>query len=187
MDADTTRSIHRWVRDLHALESHVLEALQQQRELQPRSREVAEVIDAVTRRVETSVARIDARVDEMPGREGAWLADSVAAFLGTAAGMVDRMRGTSVARAIRDDRVAFASVVVGYEMLLTTALAVGDVGTARMCELALRDYSACVREVDEVLPLATLEDLEGDPDVTVVNAGVALAVHAAVDRAWRAA
>lgn len=187
MDAATTRSVRRRVRDLHALEGHVLEALEHQLDLDPRSTEVAQAIEFFRRRVSRSVERIGARIDDMPRVDGARLADSMVGVVGMAIGLVVQLRGTSVARAVRDDRVAFASVVVGYEMLLTTALAVGDVATAQMCELALRDYSACIRRVEDVLPAAALEELEGEPEVTVVNPGVARAVHAAVDRARRAA
>lgn len=183
MDTTTTRSLRGWVADVQALESHVQQALDQQQEMDPRSPEVAEAIAFLADTVARSVARVEQRLEGMPGEGDPGLAESVADVLGTAAGLVDRMRATTVARSIRDDRVALASIIVGYQMLLTTALAVGDSATAQMCEMALRDYSACVQRVEEVLALATMDDLQADADITVVNGGVAGAVRAAMERA----
>lgn len=187
MDASTSRKLHRWVGDLHALEGHVEQALDEQVAMEPRSAEVAAAFQFFHDTVRGSRARLAAHMDTMDGDGSGSLADSLGEWLGAAAGAVDRVRSTTVARSVRDDYVALSSINVGYGMLLTSALATGDVATARVAELALRDYAACLQRANEVLALATMDDLQSDADVTVVNSGVEGAVRAAVDRAWSAA
>ncbi len=187
MDAKTTERMCGWVGDLHALEGHVEQALDEQVQMEPRSAEVAAAFAFFSDTVRGSRARLATHLEAMDGGEPSRLADSLGEWLGAAAGIVDRARATTVARSVRDDYVAFSSIKVGYEMLLTTALATGHVSTARVAELALRDYAACLMRANDVLALATMDDLQSDADVTVVNTGVEGAVRAAIDRAWAAA
>ncbi len=184
MDTRTRNRVRDWVDDLATMEGHVEQAIEQQTSLDHRSPEVAEAVDEFLDTVRRSRARLDghrATFDDSQRPHG--LAETVGDVLGAAAGMVDRARGTSTAKAVRDDIIAFTSLSVGYEMLLTSALAVGDTETSQVAEVALRDYAAVVRRATAVLPTATLDELQADADITIANPEVRSAVHSAMDRA----
>lgn len=189
MDATTRDRMRGWIQDIDALESHVVRTLEGQLDLEPRSATVGDAIRSFNDTVQRSRLRLgshlttfDAADQPRPG-----LAETVGDALGSAASMVDHLRDNSVAKAMRDDVVAFASLAAGYEMLLTTALAVGDAATSRVAELALADYTGMVVRANRVLPTAAMDDLQADAQVQITNPAADVAVRSALDRAQAAA
>lgn len=189
MDATTRARMHGWIRDVDILEGHVAMALEGQLDLEPGSPVVGDAIRSFHDTVARSRLRLGSHRATFgtaePPRGG--VAETVGDALGAAASTVDHFRDTGVARAVHDDIVAFTSVAAGYEMLLTAALAVGDVATSCVAELALADYTTMVVRANRVLPTATMDDLQADAQVQITNPAVDVAVRAALDRALEAA
>lgn len=182
-DETTTARLRGWVEDLYAMEGHVEEALDDQREQDTRSPEVAAAIRTFHDTVRGSRARIEAHLGTFPDGEGS-VKESVAELLGNAAGLVDKLRGTTIARAVRDDYVAFNSVWIAYAMLLTSARAAGDDATATIAQQGITDYAGLVQRVNEVIASVTMDDLQADADITVTHPDVADEVRGAIATAW---
>lgn len=187
MDARSRARIREWIAELDGLEGHVEQAIDHQSTMDARTPEVADAIRLFHDTVRRSHGRVGAHLATFDDDGGRGLAETMSGVLGTAAGMLDRVRATTVARAIRDDLVAFTGISVGYEMLLTSALAVGDTGTARLAELALHDYARVIERANAVLSTATLAELQADAEITIANPEVQDAVASARARAREAA
>lgn len=183
IDDSTSARLRGWVEDLYAMEGHLEEALDSQLEQDTRSPEVASAIQFFHDTVRDSKARIEAHLATFDDGDGS-VKESVAEVLGTAAGLVDKLRGTTVARAVRDDYVAFNSIWIAYAMLLTSARATGDDATAMVAQQGIDDYARLVEHVNEVIANVTMDDLQADAEVRVTHPDVADEVRGAIDAAW---
>ena len=174
-----------WVKDVHALEGHLEEALDEQITLETISPEVGRALQEFHDTVRDSKARIErhlATLDE--DGDASSIKETIGEALGSMAGWVNKLRADSVARAVRDDYVAFSGIHVSYAMLATSARALGHEATAVIADQALADYARLIQRVNEILPTTTVDDIKANDDVVLVNATAADEGRAAIDAAW---
>ena len=174
----------RWVKDVYALEGHLEEALDEQIKLDTRSPEVGEALQRFHDTVRDSKMRIERHLATLDGGDASSIKETIGEALGSMAGWVNQLRADSVARAVRDDYVAFSGIQVSYAMLATSARALGDDATAQVAEQALADYAGLIQLANQVLPTVTVDDIRANDDVELVNLDAADAGRAAIDAAW---
>lgn len=173
-----------YVEDMHVVEVHIEEALDRQVAMfadQP------EVHAAIVGFHEMAKAQRDALAElknEMPKEPiGNTVKDIGSAVLGKAAGLIDKVRSDSSAKALRDDYTAFNLAAVSYAMLHTTAATLGDARVAELAEKHLRGYAAAVQDINRLIPAVVVHDLAKDG--LDVDAGVVDSARAAIDSAWK--
>ena len=122
---DPQEVIHTYLTDMHAVESHILEAVERQLE----GDEIKAYPEAsrVVRTLQTTLKRhTDALQATVEAREGksikGALKEALGDTLGFVAGLYDKVRDDKVSRMIRDNYTATSLAAISYHMLHTTAL-----------------------------------------------------------------
>ncbi len=195
-DQDTSRTIGApnekakaeisdWVKDMAALEAHIEEALDRQLQLEASNPEVKQAIQRFHDTVRDSKYRSEEYVKTLGGPPTKGLVERGAELLGTAAGIIDKLRHDTVSKAIRDDYTAFNHAAIGFTMLYTTAVAASDQDTASFAEQGLRTYAGLVQDINNVIGTAVLEDLKANTGMPVENSAVAEQVRNTVDSVWK--
>ncbi len=87
---------------------------------------------------------------------------AVAVVAGVAAGLYDKVRTEEASKDLRDDYTALSHAVIAYTMLHTTALALGDAETARLCARHLADNARFVQGIQEAMPDLVIEEYRQD-------------------------
>jgi hypothetical protein len=103
------------------------------------------------------------------------------AVAGAAAGLIDLVRTEGLPKNLRDDYTAFNLANIGYLMLHTTALALGDQEVADLARQHFLDYAEVILRFDTLVPAAVVRYLqeEGLPAKDVVSQ-----VNQTVKEAW---
>lgn len=188
--SDNARSINKtiadWVGDLVALESHVEEAMDHQLKLETSNSSLKQTIQMFHDTVRASKQRAVAYQEQYGSEPGNPVIKTGAELLGKAAGLIDKMRKDSVAKALRDDYTAYNHVAIAYTMLHTTAMALGDTATQAFAEQGLRTYAGMIQEINNVMPQAVVEDLKDNGDVPSVDTSVVEQCRQAIDSIWKA-
>jgi hypothetical protein len=118
-------------------------------------------------------------------RKAAGVAQAVkragSAVAGAAAGVIDLVRTEGLPKNLRDDYTAFNLANIGYLMLHTTALALGDQEVADLGRQHFRDYAEAILRFDTLIPASVVRYLqqEGLPAMDVVPQ-----VNQTVKEAW---
>lgn len=180
--------ITKHIADISALNAHILEAVERQRE----DATVKKLPDANTvvidlERVLRSHGDALGRLAEAYGGGGESLAkQAVTAVAGAVAGLYDKLRESEVTRMLRDDYTALALAAMGYTAMHTFGLAVGEAPIAEAAEQHLRDITPLQVSISRVLPYITVAELSAEADGEfVVNGGVADEAMVRTQEAWK--
>jgi ferritin-like metal-binding protein YciE len=156
------RTIADYVGDMLALESHIEEALDRQRAEVEDSPTASAAVQRFHDMVKANRDALKAHQERVGSTGGNPIKEAGSAVLGKAAGVIDRMRTEGVSKALRDDYTAFNLAAIGYTMLNTTALALGDRATADLAERGLRGHAAAVQEINHLIADVVIWELEKD-------------------------
>jgi ferritin-like metal-binding protein YciE len=166
MSRNATEAINSYVTDMLALEQHIHKAINGQIEdLDEDYPDVVRHLRVVEREVdghiETLKALVERRVD---GGQG--LADVVkragSIVLGAGAAAVDFVRNEKLPKNLRDDYTATSLAAIGYVMLHTTALSLGDREVADLAHRHLKDHARNVMLLHNLIPGAVIAFLQHD-------------------------
>jgi len=174
-----------YVGDMHALVSHIYQAIDKQLQLLDNS---AGFLSKATKYRDTlaeQMNELQARLDELGGSGTHPIKEGVAAVLGVAAGVIDKVRSSEVAKALRDDYTAINHAIIAYVMLLSTAEAAGDIKTAELAKRHLAANAAFVMEINNVMPKVVIDDLSKDG--LSVKAGALDAAEKSLQTVWKEA
>jgi ferritin-like metal-binding protein YciE len=180
-------TIHSYVTDMLALETHLVNTLEYQLDDIESGHPLAattlkELHLTAQRHLKELRTLEDDRTDDI-GMELSDLVKRVAttiAGLGTAA--IDMLRAEKVPKNLRDDFAAFAMATIGYTMLYSTARALGEERVATLAEAHLRDYAHAMRRLSELMPATVVGALRAD-GLTVDDQALA-GIEDAVRQAW---
>jgi ferritin-like metal-binding protein YciE len=175
-----------WLGDIVALESHVEEAMDRQLELKSDNAALSASIKRFHDSVRDSKRRAVSYQEQYGSTAGNPIIKAGSNLLGKAAGMIDKMRNDSVSKALRDDYTAYNHVAMAYTMLHTTAMALGDDGTAAFAEQGLRTYAGMVQELNHIISEAVVQDLRHDEGEQLVNESVVESCRSVIDKIWKA-
>lgn len=155
-------TITKYIGDMHALESHILQAIDKQDKLLQDHPSAKEKISTFRTTLEGHVDALQARLQALGGSPTHPVKEAVAAAAGIAAGLYDKVRNEEASKDLRDDYTAINHSVIAYIMLQTTALAFDDQETADLCKRHLKDNAKFVMDINNYMPELVLEELRQD-------------------------
>jgi hypothetical protein len=179
---DKNEAINSYIGDMLALEDHIEKALKGQITDLKDYPDVVTELRQIHRQVEHHISDLRALSDR---RKAAGVAQAVkragSAVAGAAAGVIDLVRTEGLPKNLRDDYTAFNLANIGYLMLHTTALALGDQEVADLGRQHFRDYAEAILRFDTLVPASVVRYLqqEGLPATDVVPQ-----VNQTVKEAW---
>lgn len=174
-----------WAGDIVALVSHIEEALDHQLKLDPSTSSVSSVIQELHDGIKAEKDRATQFQESMGTTAGNPVIKAGSEFLGKAAGVIDRMRNDSVAKALRDDYTAINHLTIAYTMFHTTAMALKNDEAKRFAEQGMRAGATLVQKINHALPQAVLDDLVNNGDVDVLDPTIVDECRAEIDRIWQ--
>jgi hypothetical protein len=181
----THQTISDWIGDIVALESHVEEAMDHQLEIKSENASLKGTIQQLHDSVRASKQRAEAYQKQYGSTAGNPVIKQGAELLGKAAGLIDKLRKDTVAKALRDDYTAYNHVAIAYTMLHTTAMALDDAATQSFAEQGLRTYAGLIQQINHVMPQAVVEDLKANNEVPSVDQSVVEQCRATIDSVWK--
>src|SRR5688572_5077334 len=166
MSRDTSEAINSYITDMLALESHIHKAVTGQIEdLDEEYPEVVRHLRVVEREIDGHIDTLKSLV-ERRADAGQGLADVVkragSAILGAGAAAVDFVLNEKLPKNLRDDYTATSLAAIGYVMLHTTALSLGDREVADLAHLHLKDHARSVMRLHNIIPGAVIAFLQED-------------------------
>lgn len=174
MSRNANEAINSYVTDMLALEEHIQKAISGQIE------DLDEDYPEFVRHLRVVLGEVDGHIDSLKAlterrvEGGQGLADVVkragSAVLGAGAAAVDFVRNEKLPKNLRDDYTATSLAAIGYVMLHTTALSLGDREVADLAHRHLKDHARSVMRLHNVIPGAVIAFLKNDglparPDV----------------------
>jgi hypothetical protein len=159
---DNREALRPYVADMVAVEKHILEAVERQRN----DDDIKELPDALrlVGRIEsvlnTHVQSLDSHLQgyEGGGAAGA-LKQAVTGVLGAIAGVYDKVRKDTASRALRDDYTALSLASVSYGMLHATALGLSQGTVAELAKSHLEEINSLIMEIGLAMPRIVLKEL----------------------------
>ena len=174
-----------WAGDIVALVGHIEEALDHQLKLESNSSAVTGLIRDLHDTVRDDKKRAVAFQESIGSTAGNPVIKTGSELLGKAAGLIDRMRNDSAAKALRDDYTALNHLAISYSMLHTTSMALKHDEARSFSEQGLRTIATLVQKINDVMPEAVFQDLVDNDDVDVMDATVVAECRAEINRIWK--
>ncbi len=176
-------ALQMYVNDMHALQKHILEAVEYQYE-DERVKNDAKTFDLIGK-LKSTVTR---HVGDLQGEisrldSGGIMATAKAAVstaLGAFAGLYDKVRKDPLSRLLRDNYTALNMASFSYVQLHTTALAFHDESTAKVALEHLQDLVPLIIHLNEIIPHVVVKELqdEGPIDTSVAATAISNTQHA---------
>lgn len=174
-----------WAGDIVALVGHIEEALDHQLKLESNSAPVTALIRELHDTVRDDKQRAVAFQESIGSTSGNPVIKTGSELLGKAAGLIDRMRNDSVAKALRDDYTALNHLAVSYSMLHTTSMALKHDEAKSFSEQGLRTVSGLVQKINDVMPEAVFQELVDNDQVEVMDPNIVAECRAEINRIWK--
>lgn len=174
------KTIADYLGDMHAVESHIEEALDRQLDLfddQPRVAAAVRGFHDMVKAQRDHLEELRSSLTEGSSTNG--IKDFGSSLLGKAAGMVDKVRTESQSKALRDDYTAFNLAAISYAMLYTTADSLDDRRVAEVAEKHLTGYAAAVQKINHLMPEVVVHELTKDGNPAIPRS------RSVIDKAWK--
>ncbi len=183
---DMMDTLRGYVNDMLAVERDIHAAFRRHKEDRGAKTypEAARVLQQIEDRVDVHVASLQRCLERLGDGEST-LKAAVGAVLGAVAGVYGKLRDDRVSRMLRDDYTAICFACVCYEMLHTTALALGHDEVAKLALEHLRDYAPAVMALGEVVPKVVTKELEREGKLRGGGESVAHRAAENTREAWR--
>lgn len=178
-------TIQKYIHDMLALQRHVLEAVERQRDDEKvrAHPEVNEIVIRIERMLKAHLAELESVADEIGGGKGSVVKKALGGALGVAAGLYDRMRSHELSRMLRDNYTALNLAAISYAMMHTMALAVTEENVARLAKRHLAQIPPLLESVRRLLPHVVADEIAHQDEFSVVSDAGATAVVSLAD-AW---
>ncbi len=183
-DDKNQKTIADYVGDMVALEDHIEEALDRQLTMENDHPESKAAIQRFHDMVKANRDALKAHQQQTGQTAGSPIKEVGSTLLGVAAGLIDKIRTEGISKALRDDYTAFNHACIGYTMLHTTALALGDQTTASLAARGLRSHASAVQEINHIIADVVVRELQKD-NHTLADPAAASKNREAVDRIWK--
>lgn len=165
MPPTTTEAINSYITDMLALEEHIEKALRGQIEdLNEDHPDFVREIRTVHATVQSHISALKVLDEERDAGAGKAVAEAVkrgvSALAGVGAAAVDFVRTEKLPKNIRDDYAAASLATIGYVMLHTTGLSLGDRRVAELAHRHLQDYARVTITLHNIVPAAVTRYLK---------------------------
>ena len=163
MARDKDEAINSYITDMLSLEQHIEKAVRGQLDDLEDYPEVTRDLKQIHHKVEQHVSDLK-EISERRNARGA--SDAIkragSALLGLGAAAVDLVRTEGLPKNLRDDYTAFSLATIGYVMLHTTALTLGEREVADLARQHFADYAQAGTMLHNVIPGAVVRFLRED-------------------------
>jgi len=181
---DKSEAINSYVTDMLALEDHIEKALRGQLEDLKDHPDVITELTQIHRKVEHHISDLKLLSER---RSAGGPADLIkragSAVLGLGAAAVDLVRKEGLPKNLRDDYTAFSLATIGYVMLYTTGLSLGDREVAELARQHFTDYAESVTRLHNIVPAAVIRYLKEDG--LPVQENVLPEISRAIEEVWQ--
>jgi len=187
MARSSTEAIDSYITDMISLEEHMEKPFRTQGDdLRDKHRDLATELRTIHGLVTQHIATLknlrDRRDAGSERRAAEGVKRATSAVAGVGAAVIDFLRTEKLPKDLRDDYTAMNLATIGYLMLHTTALSLGDKEVAEVAQQHYNDYARAVMTLQNMIPVAVVSFLqeEGLPARTEVTGQVARNI----DQAW---
>jgi ferritin-like metal-binding protein YciE len=158
---DTTETLNSYITDMLALEEHIKKAIAGQIEDLDKYPAVKNELQTMHSTAESHISTLEGMARNKGGKGPAdMIKEAGSTLLGLGAAAIDLVRTESLPKNLRDDYTAFSLANIGYVMLHTTALSLGDRQVAEMAHRHLADYARVVMTLNNIIPGAVVQFLK---------------------------
>ena len=185
--SDRQQAIQKHTADMLAVERHILEAIERQRE-DDDLREHAEansIVIEIERTLKRHITALEQLAHEKDTGVEATFKKAVTEVLGAVAGLYDKVREHPVSRMLRDDYVALSLAAMSYTAFHTFGLAVKEPKIADLAEEHLRDLTPLLVRLSKVLPHVVAAEVAEEVDDYAADATVGDTAEMRTQRAWQ--
>ena len=176
-----------YINDMHALQTHILEAVEQQSQ-DPRVKNEAQTIELVSKLHTTLAEQVQhlGRIKEKmnTGTVGATIKEGLGQAAGVFAGLYGKVRKDPVSRMLRDDYTALAMATISYTQLHTTGLAYKEQEVADVALKHLEALTPLVIRINEIMPNVVAAELSDEG--SGIDTEVASEATENTQQAWKA-
>ena len=178
-----TDTINNYMTDMLALEEHIEKAVSGQIQALGDHPQVGADLQTIRHWVHIHIANLEqlTRTRDAVTATGA-LKRAGSSVLGRAAGAIDLLRQEGQPRNLRDDYTAFSLAAIGYVMLNTTALALGEREVADLAAQHLQNYARGLIALHYVIPAVVVRSLQKEG--LAAREDVLTDVFRNVEKAW---
>lgn len=179
--------IRKHISDTLALERHILEAVDRQRD-DARVREHPEVNENVIRMqrmLKAHIAELESVASSYDSGVGTLVKKALGGAMGVAAGLYDKMRSQELSRIFRDNYTALSLASMSYVMMHTAALALNEENVARMAKRHLKDIPPLTDAIRNVIPHVVADEIAHGNEFAVVSGAGPIAVEN-LSEVWQA-
>lgn len=181
---DSREALRPYVADMAAVEKHILEAIERQRNDDDIKQfpEAFQLVGRIEGVLKSHVQALESHAQGFPGGGAATtVKEAVTGVLGAIAGLYDKVRKDPASRALRDDYTALSLAAISYTMLHATALGLNQGTTAELALSNLKDLTPLLIELSQIIPPVVVKELsfEGYPIETSVGQQAARNTHEA--------
>jgi hypothetical protein len=165
MKDDATERLNGYVTDMLALEQHIQTALAgQSKDLDNGGlfRSTLDTLHAVSEGHVRTLEALSARREQNVGGISKMVKSAVSSILGVGAAAVDFVRTEKLPKDLRDDYTALSLAYVGYVMLHTSALSLGDAEIADTAAIMMHDQAQSMMTLQRIIPAATIDFLASE-------------------------
>jgi ferritin-like metal-binding protein YciE len=160
---DPIEALNSYVTDMLALEQHIKKAIDGQIEDLKNYPAVTSELRSINGTIEGHISTLEGLARNKGGKGPAdLLKQAGSAVLGLGAAAVDLVRNEGLPKNLRDDYTACSLATIGYVMLHTTALSLGDRQVGDVAHRHLSDYARIVMNLHNIIPAATIKFLQED-------------------------
>jgi Domain of unknown function (DUF892). len=183
LKSSPTDTINSYITDMLALEEHIEKAVSGQIQALGDHPEVGADLRTIRRWVQLHIANLK----QLTGiRDAATPIGAIkragSRVLGRAAGAIDLLRQEGQPKNLRDDYTAFSLAAIGYVMLHTTALALGEQEVADLATQHLQNYASGVIALHYIIPAVVVRSLQKEG--LAAREDVLTDVFRNVEKAW---
>lgn len=154
-----------YVTDMLALEHHIEKAIGGQIADLENESPFINSLRSIHAMTEAHIAKLDGLVDRREiGMQGVAekIKNAASTVLGIGAAAIDFVRSEKFPKNLRDDYTALSLACIGYVMLHTTALSLGDDEVAAIAHECLSEHAKCVMMLHDIAPAAVVLFLQED-------------------------
>jgi ferritin-like metal-binding protein YciE len=160
---DKNEAINSYITDMLALEDHIEKAVRGQLEDLKEYPEVVGELTQIHRRVENHISDLKQLSERRSaGGPSNAIKRAGSAVLGLGAAAIDLVRKEGLPKNLRDDYTAFSLATIGYVMLYTTGLSLGEREVAELARQHFSDYAEAVTRLHNIVPAAVVQYLKED-------------------------
>ena len=158
---DIPETLNSYITDMLSLEKHISKALQAQIEDLEDYPTVVSELRTINATTESHIRALEGLAEEFGGEGATGTIKKLGSTLaGLAAGAIDLVRNESLPKNLRDDYTAVSLATIGYVMLHTTGMSLGNRKVADLAQRHLTAYAEAVMTLHNIIPSAVIEFLQ---------------------------